>query len=91
MNNEEAKTLNIDFEKFCKNHEIKCAVAYLASAKDNNAVMLYKDIDNNELFHAAGSIILHLSQTLNVPHKEILNILADGITTTLADSSTLKN
>ena len=91
MNSAEAKTLNTDFEKFCKNHEIKCAVAYLASAKNNNAVMLYKDIDNNELFHAAGSIILYLSQTLNVPHKEILNILADGINNTLSDVSTIKN
>lgn len=46
---------------------------------------------NSELFHAVGSIILHLSQTLNVPHKEILEILADGINNTLSDVSTIKN
>lgn len=91
MTNEEAKILNEDFEKFCVDHDIKCAAAYLASAKDKSAVMAYHDIDDNELFHVAASLIIHISQKHNAPYKEVMRVLDEGIADTLKEASTLKN
>ena len=91
MTNEEAKILNKDFEKFCIDHEIKSATAYLASSKDNSAVMAYHDIDDNELFHVAASLIIHIAQKHNASYQHVIDVLRDGIAETLNETGSIKN
>ena len=91
MTNEEAKILRDGFESFCNRHNIKSAAAYLASTKDNSALMAYHNIDDNELCHVAASIIMHLSAKYNATPQEIIKTLEDGINENYANNSILKN
>lgn len=81
MLKEEAALLQEKFRKLSEEHDMRNSFAYFVG-KDQQALMLFNKVDDNELMHVLANLVSRIAKKHNMTTDEVLQALKDGLPST---------